>query len=147
MLNYSKYQEPENHKKTSKKPKKNQEETREEPNENINNNDNNDNNENKKDNNVPHKKIITYLNEKAGRKYKSTTNQTQKLINGRWDEGYRLENFKEVIDKKVQDWKGDSEMEKYLRPNTLFRPSNFENYLNEPWPDKEEEDMFDQWEL
>ena len=35
-----------------------------------------------------------------------------------------------VIDNKVSQWKGtDSEM--YLRPKTLFSPSNFEGYLNE----------------
>ena len=45
-------------------------------------------------------------------------------------EGYTVEDFKKVIDNKVSDWT-DGDMEKYLRPQTLFRPSNFEAYLNE----------------
>ncbi len=36
-----------------------------------------------------------------------------------------------MIDKKTTEWKG-TEMEKYLRPETLFSPSKFENYLNQP---------------
>lgn len=95
-----------------------------------------------------YKDIVSHLNKKAGREFKYTTNQTQKFINGRLDEGYDLDDFKEVIDKKVQDWKGDNEMEKYLRPQTLFRPSKFEDYLNEPWPNKEEEtDVLDDFAL
>ena len=37
--------------------------------------------------------------------------------------------FKFVIDNRVKEWKG-GKMEEYLRPSTLFAPTNFENYLN-----------------
>ena len=43
---------------------------------------------------------------------------------------YHTEDLKAVIDKKVAEWKG-TEFEKYLTPETLFRPSNFEKYLNQ----------------
>lgn len=92
--------------------------------------------------NPPYEKIINHLNRKADRNFSHTTRNTQKLINGRFNDGYKFKDFKEVIDKKTADWKGEK-MEKYLRPDTLFRPSNFENYLNEPWPedsDKAEEE-------
>lgn len=45
-------------------------------------------------------------------------------------EGYSVEDCCLVIDEQVQCWLDDHEMEKYLRPMTLFRPSNFESYLN-----------------
>ena len=41
-----------------------------------------------------------------------------------------MEDFKLVIDKKCKEWIG-TEFEKYLTPETLFRPSNFEKYLNQ----------------
>ena len=41
-----------------------------------------------------------------------------------------MEDFKKVIDWKVSQWTGNKEMEKYLRPETLFG-TKFEGYLNE----------------
>ena len=44
---------------------------------------------------------------------------------------YKLEDFKNVIDKKVGQWLNNPKYEIYLRPSTLFAPSHFEDYLNE----------------
>lgn len=77
-------------------------------------------------------RVIRYLNAKTGKNFKPTTPETIKLINGRIQENYQPEHFKTVIDKKCQEWLGDPHWEKFLRPNTLFRPSNFESYLNQP---------------
>lgn len=74
--------------------------------------------------------ILTRLNEKAGTNYRASSKATQGHINARLAEGYTVEDFYSVIDKKCAEWKG-SEMEKYLRPETLFG-SKFENYLNAP---------------
>lgn len=74
--------------------------------------------------------IISYLNEKAGTNYKSTTAKTKSAINGRVAEGFKLDDFKTVIDKKCEEWLGDEKMEKYLRPETLFG-TKFEGYLNQ----------------
>lgn len=74
--------------------------------------------------------IVEYLNEKAGTNYRHQTKATQKLINGRLSEGYTVDDFKKVIDKKVAEWKG-TQFEQYLTPKTLFAPSHFENYLNQ----------------
>ena len=79
---------------------------------------------------IPYKEIINYLNKKIDSRYKSTTNKTKKLIKARWNEGFRLDDFKTVIDKKCVEWMGDKEMEKYLRPPTLFS-NKFESYLNQ----------------
>lgn len=73
--------------------------------------------------------VISYLNEKAGTKYRATTSKTQALIRAREREGFTLDDFKAVIDKKCAEWMG-CDMEKYLRPETLFGPK-FEGYLNE----------------
>lgn len=77
-----------------------------------------------------YKSIINHLNEKSGMNYRASSAATQKHINARLAEGYTLENFFSVIDKKCAEWKG-TDMEKYLRPETLFG-SKFENYLNAP---------------
>lgn len=74
--------------------------------------------------------IISYLNEKAGTKFKPVSKDTQKHINARLEEGYTAEDFKTVIDKKVEEWQG-TEMAQYLRPATLFG-TKFEAYLNAP---------------
>lgn len=76
------------------------------------------------------KNVINYLNEKANKNYKSSTAKTKALINARAREGFELEDFKKVIDIKTREWKG-SDMERYLRPETLFG-TKFEGYLNEP---------------
>src|SRR5699024_1417113 len=74
--------------------------------------------------------IVSYLNDAAGKNYRHTTNKTKALINARVNEGFTVDDFKNVIDKKVKDWKEDSKMNRYLRPETLFG-SKFEGYLNE----------------
>ena len=73
--------------------------------------------------------VIDYLNTKANTNYRYTTKGTQSLINARLSEGYTVEDFKKVIDTKVDNW-SNTEWEKYLRPTTLFG-NKFENYLNE----------------
>ena len=76
------------------------------------------------------KTIVDYLNERAGKKFRHNTAETIKHINARLREGYTVEDFKTVIDTKVVEWKGNPEMEKYLRPETLFG-LKFESYLNQ----------------
>jgi uncharacterized phage protein (TIGR02220 family) len=75
-----------------------------------------------------YKHIVEYLNLKAGTHYKHTTQKTRTCIHARLSEGFTLDDFKIVIDKKVAEWKGTS-MEQYLRPETLFG-TKFEGYLN-----------------
>ena len=94
-----------------------------------------ENSKNEKNDNL-YAEIINYLNQKAGKNFSHKTDATIKLINGRLADGRTLEDFKKVIDVKCIDWKGKFDkdgksLENYLRPKTLFTPSNFENYLNE----------------
>lgn len=81
--------------------------------------------------NRPYKEIIDYLNNKANAKYRHTTKATQRLISARISEGYTLNDFKKVIDIKVDDWLNDKKMSMYLRPETLFNGTKFESYLNQ----------------
>lgn len=74
--------------------------------------------------------VINYLNEKADKSYRSTTQKTKSLINARIKEGFTLDDFKKVIDTKTQQWKNNYKLNKYLRPETLFG-NRFESYLQE----------------
>lgn len=78
---------------------------------------------------IPYGKIIDYLNNKLGTHYKVETKKTRDLIKTRFNDGFKLEDFIIVIDKKYEDWK-NSEQAKYLRPETLFG-NRFESYLNQ----------------
>lgn len=77
-----------------------------------------------------YKQIVDYLNSKAGTAYRSTSKATQGHINARLAEGFKVEDFQTVIDKKCAEWLG-TEMQSYLRPETLFG-TKFEAYLNAP---------------
>lgn len=78
-----------------------------------------------------YKDIINYLNLKTNKTYKYKTKKYQRLIHARCEEGYGIEDFKKVIDAKTNQWLKNKEMEKYLRPDTLFAASHFDSYLNE----------------
>ena len=95
--------------------------------------------------------IIFYLNKKTGKHYKVKTPKTVRLIRARLKEGFTVEDFKAVIEKKCDDWRGNEKMERYLRPETLFG-TKFEGYLNET-PNNEKdydipefEDLIDNYE-
>lgn len=75
--------------------------------------------------------IVRYLNEKTGKHFQAK-GETVKYINGRLNDGYTVNDFKRVIDKKTRKWKDDPKMVEFLRPSTLFAPSHFDEYLNEP---------------
>ena len=82
---------------------------------------------------IPYVEIIDYLNSKCSKHYKHKNRIAREKIRARWNEGFRLEDFKHVIDVKAYEWLNDTEMNKYLRPDTLFG-SKFEIYLNSVIP-------------
>ena len=75
--------------------------------------------------------ILNYLNEKTGKKFTSRSKSSVKMIKDRLREGYVVDEFKAVIDNKVAAWGNNPDMKIYLRPETLFRPSHFDSYLND----------------
>lgn len=88
-----------------------------------------------------HQDVIDYLNEKIGARYKASSSINKRLIDARVKEGYKLDDFKRVIDNKVASWAHDQKMSKYLRPQTLFG-TKFESYLNERAPSVPEHASF-----
>ena len=102
---------------------------------------NNDNN----DNNINYiVSIIDFLNQTIGARYTYKNKLYNEMITSRLKDGYTIDDFKEVIKKKADEWTG-TEMEKYLTPTTLFRPSNFEKYLNQKITIKNETKKVPDW--
>ena len=73
--------------------------------------------------------VVDYLNKKTGKNFRKTSVKTKSLVNARLNEGFDEEDFYKVIDIKSKQWL-HTDMEKYLRPETLFS-NKFEGYLNE----------------
>lgn len=117
--------------------------------------------------------ILDYLNSKTGRTGRSCFKDcpaNRNLIDGLLDmkttdryyagRPYTIEDFKEVIDKKVAEWKGTGVTfssgklaEDFLQPSTLFAKGNFYKYLmqktsrasDDPYADHPEyHNLFDQ---
>lgn len=74
--------------------------------------------------------VIEFLNETCGTKYRKSGKATRKLIRARLNDGFDVEDLKTVITNMSGRWGGDPKMAEYLRPETLFRQSHFESYLN-----------------
>lgn len=86
---------------------------------------------------IPYTEIINHFNETFSKSYRPESKETQKLIKARWEDGFRLEDFKAVHEKMHSHWNGDSKMSEFLRPHTLYT-GKFESYLNrdfksDPW--------------
>ena len=83
-------------------------------------------------------RVITRLNELNNTKYSTKSEGNIKFIKGRLEEGYTEEDLLLVVEKMSYLWNqpNDKDMRQYLRPSTLFRPTNFENYLNMPVTEK-----------
>lgn len=84
--------------------------------------------------------IINYLNEKTNKSFSLKGKQTIRYINARLKEGFTINDFKKVIDIKVEKWL-NTDMEDYLRPVTLFS-TKFESYVNEKPTKKQRNDRF-----
>ena len=87
----------------------------------------------KSDVSIPYSEIIDYLNEKTGRSFRNV-DANKKLIKARWNDGYKLDDFKTVINNMVANWSGKefngTPAENYLQPKTLFS-NKFDSYLNQ----------------
>lgn len=79
---------------------------------------------------IPYGEIVGYLNERSGKAFRETSAATRSLVRARWREGFRLDDFRRVIDTKCAEWGRDPKMAEYVRPSTLFG-TKFESYLNQ----------------
>lgn len=95
------------------------------------NNINNNSDDVKKNNkyNFDYKKFFEFFKETTGKRY-TATNNNKKLINARLNEGATKQDFYLITKHKAIQWK-DNDMNKWLKPSTLFIPKHFEDYLNE----------------
>lgn len=73
--------------------------------------------------------VLEHLNARAGTAFRNAAGHA-KFISARINDGATIDDLKLVIDKKCDEWLG-TDMAKNLRPSTLFRPANFENYLGQ----------------
>lgn len=133
-VNFSKSRSKNRSKKTSEKDMKNISSTSEEDMETetetvIDNTNSNNNYERSNEIGDMVKEVVDHLNTRAGTHYRYGSRQTRDKIVARLNEGFTLDDFIVVIDKKCAEWIG-TEHEKYLRPETLFGPK-FEGYLNQ----------------
>jgi uncharacterized phage protein (TIGR02220 family) len=83
----------------------------------------------------PSDEMITILEDlskrtKSKKGFSPLAECNQNLIKARMSEGFTVENFITVNEKKVKQWLHDPEMSKYLRPATLYG-NKFDGYLNE----------------
>lgn len=74
--------------------------------------------------------VIEHLNEVTGKSYDYRCDSSSKPVTARLNEGYTVEDCIKVIDVKASEWLR-TDMSKYLRPETLFRASKFESYLQQ----------------
>lgn len=84
--------------------------------------------------------ITSYLNQKTGKTFKPSTTATKKHISARLNEGFKIDDFKKVVDVKCAKWRTDPKMKDFLRPETLFG-AKFESYLNEWAPPTQQDWM------
>lgn len=75
--------------------------------------------------------IIREVNVITGKKYNENTESTRSSIRARLSDGHSPEDLLAVVKWKQKDWGNRPDMQKFVRPSTLFRPGNFDNYLNE----------------
>lgn len=88
------------------------------------------------------REIVDYFNEITGKHYTYTGKDTVKAIKARLADKFTVDDFKTVIYKKTKQWKG-TEMEQYIRPQTLFG-NKFESYLNQSTPQNSKDEL-DKW--
>ena len=78
--------------------------------------------------------VLEFLNEKTKRGFGTRGPDgkvNRKKVAGLLKAGATVEELKNVILLKGYEWNWNPEMFAYLRPETLFRPSNFKKYLDE----------------
>lgn len=89
-------------------------------------------------------KIIEYLNKMAGSRFRPVPRNI-KFIKDRMSEGYEYQDFIDVIDMKVKEWKG-TKMQSYLRPATLFNGEKFDQYVGQVGMEEPKEEIKVPWD-
>lgn len=88
--------------------------------------------------NFDYAKFIDWFNEVTGKKFRDTEDK-RKLIRARLSEGFSEDDFYLITRFKADEWKDNDKMKRYLKPDTLFIPKHFDNYLQDAkeWEEKQ----------
>lgn len=78
---------------------------------------------------VQETEIMDYLNKKAGTRYRAK-GKNKIFVVARLRDGFSVEDLKDIVDLKCDEWLG-TDMEKYLRPATLFNATKCEQYYGQ----------------
>ena len=78
----------------------------------------------------PAERVLAFLNERAGRRFPAADVNLD-LVRHRLAEGYSEAQLRQVVAKKLRDWRQDPKMAAYVRPATLFRRTNLAQYVGE----------------
>lgn len=74
------------------------------------------------------REVLQYLNARSSCNFREVATNLD-LIKACLKTGPTVDQCKQVIDAKLKEWSGLPDMTKYLRPKTLFKLVNFEQYL------------------
>lgn len=88
--------------------------------------------------NFDYAKFIDWFNEVTGKRFRDTEDK-RKLIRARLSEGFSEDDFYLITRFKADEWKDNDKMKRYLKPDTLFIPKHFDNYLQDAkeWEEKQ----------
>jgi uncharacterized phage protein (TIGR02220 family) len=75
--------------------------------------------------------ILHYLNEKAVRRHRESHDNLVLIAARMAEVGDDADGVRRMIDRMVAKWKGDTEMNDYLRPATLFGKQKFQGYYDD----------------
>ena len=78
-----------------------------------------------------YQEIIDHLNARTDRRFGVDAVTTKRLLADLFARGHTVDQIKQVIDHKAEEWNGIAAMRPYLRPSTLFELCNFRTYLVE----------------
>lgn len=81
-------------------------------------------------NTINYGEFIKWFNAQTGKNFHNT-DTNKKIVRARLNEGFTKQDLVLVVKYKSMEWKDNPEMNKYLRFNTIFAPSHFNDYLNE----------------
>lgn len=73
--------------------------------------------------------VLAHLNTVCGTRFSLKGEHSRSLVRARLHD-YSAEELKRAVSNMASHWKGNPDMERYLRPETLFRASKFDGYLN-----------------
>ncbi|MGL5051799.1 MAG: conserved phage C-terminal domain-containing protein [Fusobacteriaceae bacterium] len=74
--------------------------------------------------------VLNYLNTTANRKFRGSSTSKKFIVERLKEEGVTVPLMKAVIDLKVKAW-SHTDMDIYLRPETLFNKTKFDSYFEE----------------